>query len=122
GPEIGAQPRVLCEVPPAARVGDDLVEPVEQLRQRRAGDGEVERERPPADREADKRAAVVLEALQHCEERRATMRAQAFEHGAHHRLRAVRYDELVLPETARAVDAIPAAHRVERVEETGDAL
>ena len=47
-------------------------------------------------------------------------RAEAFERGAHDPLRAERHDELVLHETARAVDAVPVAHAVEREEERLD--
>ena len=71
---------------------------------------------------AEHSPALVLEAFQHREERRASLRAEAFERGAHDALRPVRHDELVLHEPVRAVDAVPSGDGVERVEEAGDAL
>ena len=87
----------------------------------RAGRRDVERERPA--RASGSRAAPRLS----CSNRLSTARndaqrcrAEPLERRAHDGFRAVRHDELVLHEAARAVDAVPVAHAVERVEERGD--
>ena len=120
GQHLGAHARVLGEVHAPARVDDELVEAVERsmTRARR----HVECERPTRGREAEETAAVVLEALQDREERRALVRAESLENRADDRLLAVGHDELVLHEAVRSVDPVPIEHEVEQVEEGGDAL
>src|SRR5205085_2247259 len=99
----------------------ELVEPVEQTHDP-VPVGNVERQCPACSRKADETAAVVLEALEDREKRRALVRAESLEHGTHNGFGAVRHDELILHESARSVDPVPIEHGVERVEECGDAL
>src|SRR5262249_6928713 len=119
--QLRAQARILGEIDAAARRHHELVEAVEQLSELRAAGRDIERECPPFDREAEHRTTVLLEALQHREERWGPGRAQALKGRAHHVFGPVRHHELVLHEPARPVDLVPAAHAVEDEEEGPEA-
>ena len=117
---VRAQARVLGQVDAAARAGDQLVEAVEQRTETRRGGRDVERQRPPRDRERQQ-PSPGPEALEHGQERRRSARGEPLDGGPQGVLGPERHDELVLQEAARAVHAVPAAHRVERDRSTGRA-
>src|SRR4051794_15691547 len=118
--QLGAQARVLGQVDAAADVGDELVEPVEELRQPGDGARDVERERPPGLRERQRSGVAGTEALEHGEERRRPRLAEHLDRPAHRVVRVVGHDVLVLQEAAAAVEPVPVLHAVERVEERRD--
>ena len=113
---------VLGEVQAPAGVEHESVEAGEQLRQAGAAGGHVDRQRPPLDREAERSRVARSETLQHREEDRQRGRRDALDHGAQRRLGTERHDELVLHEPAAAVDAVPLADQVERMEVGRDRL
>src|SRR4051812_27717323 len=120
--ELGPEPGVLRQVHATTDTGDELVEVVEQRGEPGHDRGDVERERPPRRGEGERPGVLRAEALEHGEERRRVRVTQHLDRAPHRFVRVVGHDVLVLQEPTVAVEAVPVAHAVERVEEGRDGL
>src|SRR3954452_245045 len=109
--------RVLGEVDAAAGVDHEPVEPGEEPGAPSRTGGDVERQRPAWARERQRTRVGRTEALQHREDRRALRAAELLERRPNGVGGVVVHDVLVLHEAAAPVEAVPAAHAVEWVEE-----
>ncbi len=82
----------------------------------------VECQSPARGGEAEWRRVARTHALEHGEEAGGAATGELLDDGAHRRFLPERDDELVLHQTADAVETVPADHHVEGVEERGNAL